>query len=152
MLIIALRSLIIGLLAMLPNLFPAVVLFGSLGFVSYPVDLAIAMTACIALGVAVDDTTHFLVRFRNQGGSLRRATVPIRQIMGHCGPAMTHTTLIACGGLLVYALGEMQVVARFSITISLLLLLGLIADLVMMPAILLCFENLLKPKSWLPNS
>jgi predicted RND superfamily exporter protein len=145
-LVLALRSLAIGLLAMLPNLFPAVVLFGGLGFAGYPVDLAIAMTACIALGIAVDDTTHFLVRYRDQGGSLKNATDPIRLVVGQCGPAMLHTTLIACGGLLMYALGEMLVVARFSIMISLLLFFALVADLIMMPSILLSLESMKKSK------
>jgi predicted RND superfamily exporter protein len=147
MLIIALRSISIGLLAMLPNVFPAIVLFGTLGFVGYPVDLAIAMTASIALGIAVDDTTHFLVRFRYERGSLRNAAKPIQRIMEHCGPAMLHTTVIACGGLLVYALGEMLVVARFAVTISILMALALLADLVMMPSILLVLESIFKSKT-----
>ena len=62
-LIVVLRSLSLGLIAMLPNLFPILVLFGMLGWFGWPVDLAIAMTASVALGIAVDDTTHFLIRF-----------------------------------------------------------------------------------------
>lgn len=147
MLVIALRSVSIGLLAMLPNIFPAVALFGAMGLVGYPVDLAIAMTACIALGIAVDDTTHFLVSFRKEKGSLGNAALPIQRIMQRCGAAMLHTTLIACGGLLVYAFGEMQVVARFAVSISLLMALALIADLVMMPSILLVLEPPFKSKS-----
>jgi predicted RND superfamily exporter protein len=146
-LIIALRSLAIGLLAMLPNLFPAVLLFGGLGFIGYPVDLAIAMTACIALGIAVDDTTHFLVRFRDLGGKLSNAKWPIEQAIVQCGPAMAHTTLIACGGLLIYSFGEMLVVARFSIMISLLLCFAIIADLIMMPSILLSLEAFAKMRN-----
>ncbi len=72
MLIIVLRSFSLGLIAMLPNLFPVLIVFGCLGWVGFPIDLAIAMTACIALGIAVDDTTHFLVRFRDFDGSLNQ--------------------------------------------------------------------------------
>ncbi len=71
-LIIVLRSIPLGLIAMLPNLFPVMVVFGGLGWCDFPVDLAIAMTASVALGIAVDDTTHFLIRFRDSGGSLRQ--------------------------------------------------------------------------------
>jgi len=55
-LIVVLRSFWLGLTAMLPNLFPVIVLFGALGWLEWPVDLAIAMTASVALGIAVDDT------------------------------------------------------------------------------------------------
>ncbi len=141
MLMIALRSVAIGLLAMVPNVFPVTVLFGGAGFLGYPIDMAVAMTACIALGIAVDDTTHFLVRFREFGGSLSNVSTPIARALAQCGPAMLHTTFIACGGLLVYAFAEMQVIVRFAFSISALLVLAFLGDLIMMPAILLIINR-----------
>ena len=144
-LIIVLRSFWLGLIAMLPNLFPVIVLFGVLGWLKCPVDLAIAMTASVALGIAVDDTTHFLIRFREFGGTKANVLSPIRKAISQCGPAMTHTTAIGIAGLLVYGFCEMVVVKNFSLAISGMLVLALVADIVMLPALLLLHKK--KPES-----
>ena len=136
-LIIVLRSFWLGLIAMLPNLFPIVVLFGGLGWFNLPVDLAIAMTASVALGIAVDDTTHFLIRFREFGGTAANVLAPVRKAICQCGPAMLHTTAIGSAGLLVYVFTEMVVVKNFSLAITGMLVLALIADVFMLPALLL---------------
>lgn len=136
-LIVVLRSFWLGLLAMIPNLFPIVVLFGGLGWFNLPVDLAIAMTASVALGIAVDDTTHFLIRFREFGGSAANVLGPVRQAICQCGPAMFHTTAIGSAGLLVYVWSEMVVVKHFSLAITGMLVLALVADVFMLPALLL---------------
>ena len=136
-LIVVLRSFWLGLIAMLPNLFPIVVLFGCLGWFNLPVDLAIAMTASIALGIAVDDTTHFLIRFREFGGDLTNVLTPVRKAICQCGPAMLHTTAIGSAGLLVYGFSQMVVVKNFSFAITGMLVLALLADIFMLPALLL---------------
>ena len=141
-LMLVLRSLAIGLLAMIPNLFPIVVLFGMLGWTNWPVDIAIAMTACVALGIAVDDTTHFLMRFREFGGSIANISTPVRQTIGQCGPAMLKTTSIGSAGLIVYGFSDMVVVKNFSLAITCMLVLALLADIFILPALLfLCVRK-----------
>lgn len=139
--ILVLRSLLLGLIAMIPNLFPTLIVFGGLGWVGIDVDLAIAMTACVALGIAVDDTTHFLIRFRDFGGGPLSIVRPIKKTIVLCGPAMLHTTLIASGGLFVYYFSDMLVVARFAWAIAALLMIALLADVLMLPAILFLFAK-----------
>lgn len=141
MLIVVLRSFSLGLIAMLPNLFPTLIVFGGLGWIGFPIDLAIAMTACVALGIAVDDTTHFLIRFRDYGGSTSNVVEPVRKTIAQCGPAMLHTTLIGSAGLFVYYFSEMLVVSRFAWAISTLLVIALLADVLMLPAILFLFAK-----------
>ena len=136
-LIIVLRSLGLGLLAMVPNLFPIVVLFGLLGWINWPIDLAIAMTASVALGIAVDDTTHFLIRFRAFGGTAKNIVSPVQQAISQCGPAMLHTTAIGTAGLLVYGASQMTVVSNFSYSISSMLVLAIVADILLLPALLM---------------
>jgi predicted RND superfamily exporter protein len=140
-LIVVLRSFWLGLIAMIPNLFPIVVFFGSLGWFNCPVDLAIAMTACVALGIAVDDTTHFLIRFREFGGTGSNVLPPIQKAISQCGAAMSHTTAIGSAGLLVYAVSEMVVVKNFSLAITGMLVLALVADIFVLPALLLLQTN-----------
>ncbi len=136
MLVIVLRSFSLGLIAMLPNVFPTLMVFGGLGWAGFPIDLAIAMTACVALGIAVDDTTHFLIRFRDFGGGFGNVVDPVRTTMSQCGPAMLHTTLIGAAGLFVYYFSDMLVVSRFAWAIATLLVIALLADVLMLPAIL----------------
>jgi predicted RND superfamily exporter protein len=147
MLVIVLRSVKIGLLAMLPNIFPTVAIYGTLGWSGHPVDLALAMTACVALGIAVDDTTHFLVRFRDFGGSLATLDGPIEKTIAQCGPAMWHTTLIASASLLTFYFSEMLVVSRFSWAIASLLVVALLADVLMLPAILFLLGKKTNPEA-----
>ena len=136
LLMIVLRSIGLGLVAMIPNVMPALVVFGALGLMDSPVDLAIAMTASVALGIAVDDTSHFLIRFREFGGSLFRVPVKLTQAIQQCGPAMLHTTLISCAGILCSYFSGLHVLSRFAATISLLLIVALVADVIILPAIL----------------
>ena len=139
LLILVLRSLRLGLIAMIPNVFPILMVFGALGWFNFPVDLALAVTACVALGIAVDDTTHFLIRYREFEGSLTNIDRPLALTIAQCGPAMLHTTLIGSAGMIVYYFCSMLVVVRFSWSITLMLVIALLADVVMLPAILLLF-------------
>ncbi|HTN76410.1 MAG TPA: hypothetical protein VL096_14225, partial [Pirellulaceae bacterium] len=80
-----------GFVAMLPNIFPLVVVFGALGYLGIEVDIGSMMTASIALGVAVDDTIHYLAYFRNSmksGLSRREAIIAGYQ---HSGSAIIET-------------------------------------------------------------
>ena len=70
--VLLLRNVWAGVLAMLPNVFPAMVTFGIMGWLARPVDVGAMMTASVALGIAVDDTLHFLTWFRR--GRLRGDT------------------------------------------------------------------------------
>ncbi len=136
LLIIVLRSVSIGLIAMIPNVMPTLIVFGGLGLLGIRVDIAIAMTASVALGIAVDDTSHFLIRFRDFGGTLSGVLPPLRQSIDQCGPAMFHTTLISGLSILVSYFSELLVMSKFALTISILLTIALLADLIMLPAIL----------------
>ncbi|MEZ6031560.1 MAG: MMPL family transporter [Planctomycetaceae bacterium] len=131
-------GLVNGLVAMVSNTFPIVVAFGGMGWLDCPMDIGSVMTASVALGIAVDDTLHFLTYFRRSivlPGATRRSAV----IDGyhHCGRAMIQTS-VSCGlGLLVFAFSDFVPTSRFAILITLLLMLALLGDLILLPALLL---------------
>jgi len=144
-LLFVLRSLSAALLAMVPNLFPAVVVFGGMQWFHIPVQIGSVMTASAALGIAVDDTVHFLTWFRRglENGLSRRAA--LQDAFGRCAGAMAHTTLICSSGLLVFSVSSFVPILHFSWLMVLLLLAALLGDLVLLPAILSgplgrCFE------------
>lgn len=131
-----LRSFVGGLLAMFPNLFPTITLFGVMGLTDSPLDIGSVMTASVALGIAVDATIHLLSRFRFQfrQGLTRHAAAA--KALKTCGPAMWQTTAVCAISPLVYGLSEFVPTQRFAIMMFGLLTAALIGDLLFMPAIL----------------
>ncbi len=135
--IVVLRSAAGGLLVMLPNIFPMLVLFGIRGWLKEPIDIGSVMTASVALGIAVDDTLHFINWYRHelaQGSSRLEA---VRRCYHHCGRAMVQTSLVCGLGLLVYAFSSFVPTQHFAYMMVGLLMAALIGDLVFLPALLL---------------
>jgi len=126
-----------GLVAMLPNIFPTLLIFGLLGWLEVPVDIGSVMSASIALGVAVDDTLHFLTYFQRslETGSTRRQAV--RESYRHCGRAMWQSSLICGAGMAVFALSDFVPTARFAWMMVALFAAAIVGDLVLLPALLL---------------
>jgi predicted RND superfamily exporter protein len=125
-----------GLISMIPNVFPVVVIFGLMGHAGIMVDIGSMMTASVAMGVAVDDTIHFLNWFRlglNSGLERREA---IQQSYQRCAAAMTQTTIIGGLGLSVFAVSTFTPTQRFGVLMLTLLAAALVGDLVFLPALL----------------
>ncbi|MCP4886425.1 MMPL family transporter [Rubripirellula sp.] len=135
-LILVLRSVSAALLAMIPNLFPAVIVFGGLEWCNIPVQIGSVMTASAALGIAVDDTVHFLTWFRRGLDSGYSRIRSLHIAFRRCAGAMTHTTFICASGLLVFAISTFVPILHFAWLMVFLLLAALLGDLVLLPAIL----------------
>jgi len=131
-----LKSVRAGLVAMIPNVFPVVVIFGFMGWAGILVDVGTMMTASVALGVAVDDTMHYLTWFRrglDEGLDRKGAAM---QAYERCGTAMTQTTLIGGLGLAAFAFSTFTPTQRFGTLMLTLLAVALVGDLVFLPALL----------------
>jgi predicted RND superfamily exporter protein len=125
-----------GLLAMIPNVFPALIVFGYLGWAGSSVDIGAMMTASAALGIAVDDTLHFLVWFRRGAAEASTRRDAIRYAFEHCATPMVQTSLICGFGFLVFVLSPFGPTARFGWLMAIMLSLAAVADLVLLPAML----------------
>ena len=133
---VILRSAAGGLLAMLPNLFPVVCVFGFMAWAGVLVDVGTMMTASVALGVAVDDTMHYLTWFSdgiNRGNSPKEAAVWAYR---RCATAMTQSTLIAGLGLSAFAFSTFVPTQRFGVLMLSILFVALFGDLVFLPSLL----------------
>ncbi len=125
-----------GMASMLPNVFPMLIIFGAMGHIGIEVDIGSMMTASVAMGVAVDDTIHFLNWYRmglRQGLNRKEA---IAMSYKHCATAMTQTTAIAGIGLAVFALSTFTPTQRFGVLMFTLLATALVGDLIFLPALL----------------
>ena len=125
-----------GLLAMIPNVFPVVVVFGVMSYRGIKVDIGSMMTASVAMGVAVDDTIHFLNWYRGALAKGLDRISAIRVAYTRVATAMTQTTLIAGLGLSAFAMSTFTPTQRFGTLMLFLLAAALIGDLIVLPAIL----------------
>ena len=133
---VVLKSPSAGLLSMVPNIFPVIVVFGVMGWTGIPVDIGSMMCASVALGVAVDDTMHYLTWFRealDRGLDRKEAALAAYE---RCGTAMSQTTLIGGLGLAVFAFSTFTPTQQFGIMMLVLLFAALFGDLIFLPSLL----------------
>ena len=135
-------SVVAGLLAMIPNIFPMVLLFGLLGWTRTTLDIGSVMTASVALGMAVDGTFHFLTFFRRglatsagPGSPYGRAAA-VQAAYRHSAPALVQTALVCGLGILALSASPFAPTRRFAWMLSLLVAAALVGDLVVLPALL----------------
>jgi hypothetical protein len=134
--IFLLRSAPAGLIMMLPNVMPVVVIFGSMGLLGINVDVGSMMTASIALGVAVDDTIHFLTWFRESYQRQGNRNTAIMDAYRHTALPTTQAASISGLGLSVFALSTFTPTQRFGYLMLCILFAGMTAQLIMTPALL----------------
>jgi predicted RND superfamily exporter protein len=131
------RSVVAGLMAMVPNIFPSAVLFGGMGWLNLTVDIGTVMTASVALGIAVDGTLHYLAWYRRERHEGRTPAEAVERTYRHCGVAMAQTTVICGLGLLVFVVSGFVPTRKFALMLAALLSAALVGDLLLLPALLL---------------
>lgn len=130
-----LRSARLWALALPPNLGPVLGILGIMGFAGIPLDLATVMVASVALGLAVDDTIHTLGPFRRLAPELgsRRA---VEEVLRRTAGAYLLTALVLASGFGVCALSDFAPTRRFGLLAAGAIGLALVADLLLLPALL----------------
>jgi predicted RND superfamily exporter protein len=138
---LALRSWQLGLLAAIPNVLPPLMIFGLMGWSDIPLSTATTMIASVALGLIVDDTIHLLYRYRHERQAGHVTTEALRATVRETGRALIFTTLILTLGFWAGILGSFQPTVFFSFLTGLTMVLALLADLLLAPALLLTWER-----------
>ncbi|QDT96650.1 efflux RND transporter permease subunit [Gimesia aquarii] len=134
--IISLRSIKAGLVAMVPNLTPICIVFGILGWYQIPIDIGIMMTASIALGIAVDGTFHFLVRYQSQYRLTKNSAQSSRDSLLMTGEPIFTAAVITGAGMMALTLSNFVPTARFGYMMTSLLIAALVGDLILLPSLL----------------
>ncbi len=132
----ATRGIAAGLIAMLPNILPVLAVFGSMGWLGISVDIGCMMTASIALGVAVDDTIHFLCWFRHGQQTCPNRSLAIESAFRSCCRPTLQAALINGLGLSVFLFSTFVPTKQFGLLMLVILTCGAVAELVLLPAIL----------------
>ena len=138
---LAFRSVKVGLLAMIPNLFPVVLALGLMGWQEIHLDYFRLLIATVAIGIAVDDTVHITSRMRSEFLRCGNYEQAIRQSLLTTGRALVITTIVLSLAFLVFWASEMAVLTSFGTLLTLTMVAALVADLFLLP----CLVMLLKP-------
>ncbi|TMH84488.1 MAG: hypothetical protein E6H45_11445 [Betaproteobacteria bacterium] len=130
------RSVIAAVLTLIPNLIPILVGFGLMGALGVPLNTGTAMVATIAIGIAVDDTVHFVDAFRRhfaQGGDARTAVLLTLRSQGR---PIIYVSLTLAAGFLVMTASNFLPVRSFGIFSALVMLVAMVAELALTPILL----------------
>ena len=141
-LIVALRSLKIGFISLLPNLAPAVLAFGVWGIFVGQVNLGLSIVITMTLGIVVDDTVHFLSKYlrarREQGLSAEDA---VRYAFASVGRALIVTSIILVIGFSILSLSSFDLNGSMGRMTAITIAFALIADLTVLPALLMTVDT-----------
>lgn len=141
-LLLSLRSVKLGLLSLVPNLLPIALGFGLWGLVDGEITLSLSVVASMTLGIVVDDTVHFLVRYRHA----RRASGAsppdaLRHAYAGCGRAMVVTSVVLIAGFLVLATSHFELNAGMGVLTAIVIAFAALADLLLLGPLLLMLEG-----------
>lgn len=125
-----------GVVALIPNLFPIVVLFGVMGHMGIALDTGTAMVAVIALGICVDDTVHFMTRYHQRSRNRDDPDGALRDtVIDESVPIFT-TSLALMLGFLTFSWSSFVPIAYFGLLSAMVMLLALITTFVITPLLL----------------
>lgn len=130
------RSIAGGLLLMIPNVLPVAIVFGAMGWLQIKLDVASILTASVALGIAVDDTLHFVSWYTRQRSAGQSPLAAVESSFACCARPMLHTTLICTGSMLPFLLSDFLPTGKFALLMILILAGAILGDLLLLPAIL----------------
>ncbi|MBW2633022.1 MAG: MMPL family transporter [Deltaproteobacteria bacterium] len=136
MVILLIGSIRIGLLAMLPNLLAISIVMGLMAVFNFPFDLFTMLIGSIAIGLAVDNTIHFMHNFRRyfaEAGDVPRA---VRETLLTTGRALFVTTVVLSLGFFIYMFATMNNLFYFGLLTGLTIILALVANFFLAPALM----------------
>lgn len=141
LLVVIWRSVKDSILTMIPNVAPVLIMFVVMGAMGIWLDMATAMIASVAVGIAVDDTIHLfhIYRSRRQAGS--GAVMALGRAYHDAGRAVVITTLILCAQFLVLTASQFRPTVEFGFLTTLGLASALLFDLLLLPAILILINQ-----------
>ncbi len=134
---LAFRSARMALLAVPSNLLPVVALFAVMGLAGIRLDAATVTIAAVVLGLVVDDTVHFLHRLRAEIARNAEPAQALRATLGSAGHAIVTTSVVMSLGFSVFALSAIASLVQFGLLIALALAIGVLTDLVLVPALVM---------------
>jgi predicted RND superfamily exporter protein len=141
-LILVLRDLKLGLLSLLPNLFPAFMAFGLWGYLVGEVGLSVSVMIAMTLGIVVDDTVHFLSKYqRARREHQLQSQAAVRYAFKNVGSAIMVTSVILTVGFSVLSLSGFQINSHMGSMNAITIVFAFILDFFFLPTLLMKIEG-----------
>lgn len=145
LMILLIGDLRLGLISMVPNLLPVMFVLGVMGWLGLPLDASNVVIGSVIIGLAVDDTIHFLQRFRREFEETADIEAAVRRTMRVTGSALFFTSLVLSTGFLVMALrGSMLNTIQFGALSAAGISFAFLADVIVTPALITVARGLLR--------
>lgn len=137
---IVFRSIRRGLISLLPNVFPLAAAAAMLVFLrDSALEISSVITFSVCLGIAVDDTIHFISRFDRELKAGQEVHEAVQQSVAKVGAALLVTTITLIGGFGAGAFSKLPALRSFAVLSCVALAAALLADVLILPALLVCF-------------
>ncbi len=135
LMMLLLGSFRIGLISMIPNFLPILISLGVMGYLAIPITIFTVLMGGIALGLAVDDTIHFLHNFKRSFDESASITTSIRETVQTTGRALFFTTSVMSAGFFAYLIADLNVLVTFGVVAGTTIILAFLSDIVITPAL-----------------
>ncbi len=129
-----------GLLSIIPNILPALLSFGLMGLLDIPLDTDTLMIAPVIIGIAVDDTIHFMTHYRLELIRTRSMALALESTIADVGKAVMYTTMVLGLGFAILSFSDYLGMAKIGFFGSLAIFVALLSDLFLIPALLHVFK------------
>ena len=129
-------------ISLLPNVIPLLITAGIMGFFGIPLKPSTALIFSIVFGISVDDSIHFLAKYR-QELFLNRFNVPlaVSKTLRETGASMIYTSVILFAGFVIFAWSDFGGTIALGILTSITLLIAMFTNLILLPSLLLTFDD-----------
>ena len=131
----------IGMFSMIPNIFPIILMLGVMGWCNLPMDLFCMMVGSIAMGLAVDDTIHFMHNFRRYYETYHDPEKAVYETLHTTGRAMLVTTCVLSIGFFTFMFSPMNNLFNFGLLTGFALLMALLADYFIAPSLMVLLNK-----------
>lgn len=132
-------SIRIGLLSLIPNAVPVLLVYGLMGILAIPLNLATALIATIAIGIAVDDTVHHMVTYRRELAAHGDRTRAMNNTMRSQAPPIIYVSVALAAGFFVFGFSTLLPAVHFGILSGLVMLIAMVGELVLTPIVMYTF-------------
>lgn len=130
------------LISLLPNILPLLITAGLMGFLDIPIKPSTILVFSIAFGISVDDTIHFLAKYRQELLANNWKIKPsVYAALRETGVSMFYTSIVLFFGFLVFTLSSFGGTIALGGLVSVTLLLAMVSNLLLLPSLLLTFEK-----------
>ncbi|WDE00778.1 efflux RND transporter permease subunit [Thalassomonas actiniarum] len=140
MFLVLFRNFKLSLIALIPNMVAAAMVLGLMGFIGIPLDLMTITIAAICIGIAVDNSIHYVDRFNSEFDSHKHYWLSVRHCHGSIGKAMYYTSITITLGFSILALSNFVPTVYFGLLTGFAMLMALFANMTLLPLLIVQFK------------